>query len=294
MKDHQVSLRNSAIAVLAPVCMVFIQDGTSAIFQMLCKDNRDIGTPVSLLSYMTVILLAVLAYLSDPWIFAASAGQSDNIIKNMKKKHAETNPSSKKISSFLRGFIVFILILAAGLSLQLFSTGILNIIDMHRPDLLASYRSMVNSSFSLDNGALRVLTVMVVAPVAEELVFRGISLQSFQRAFTFRYSKSAAIFASALLFAIFHGNVVQFCYALPAGILLALLTTWSASLTPSIILHIAINMSSYLVSGYNTVSSLLKSQTAYISFVVITGALCAVCFILIYILMPHTHSRKTS
>lgn len=293
MKDHQVNLRNSAIAVLAPVCMVFIQDGTSAIFQMLCKDNRDIGTPVSLLSYMTVILLAVLAYLSDPWIFAASAGQSDNIINNMKKNHAETNPSSK-ISSFLRGFIVFILILAAGLSLQLFSTGILNIIDMHRPDLLASYRSMVGSSFSFDNGVLRVLTVMFIAPVAEELVFRGISLQSFQRAFTFRYSKSAAIFASALLFAIFHGNVVQFCYALPAGILLALLTTWSASLTPSIILHIAINMSSYLVSGYDTVSSLLKSQTAYISFVVIAGALCAVCFILIYILMPHTHSRKTS
>mgnify|MGYP001148047084 CR=1 FL=1 len=48
MKDHHVSLRNSGIAVLAPVCMVFIQDGTSAIVQILCKDNRDIGTLVSL------------------------------------------------------------------------------------------------------------------------------------------------------------------------------------------------------------------------------------------------------
>ena len=52
MKDHHVSLRNSGIAVLAPVCMVFIQDGTSAIVQILCKDNRDIGTLVSLLSYI--------------------------------------------------------------------------------------------------------------------------------------------------------------------------------------------------------------------------------------------------
>lgn len=87
---------------------------------------------------------------------------------------------------------------------------------------------------------------MFIAPVAEELIFRGISLQSFQRAFTFKHSKAASVLASALLFGVFHGNIIQFCYALPAGILLAMLTDWSASLTPAIILHIITNMSSYL------------------------------------------------
>ena len=293
MKDRHVSLRNLGIAVLAPVCMVFIQDGTSAIVQILCKDNRDIGTPVSLLSYMTVIILAICLYISNPWVFATSDARKHNVIRNMKKNHADMN-SHPKISSILRGFIVFILILAAGLSLQLFSTGILNIIDLYRPDLLASYKSMVSSSFSLDNGSLRVLTVMFIAPVAEELIFRGISLQSFQRAFTFRYSKAASILTSALLFGIFHGNIVQLCYALPAGILLAMLTAWSESLTPAIILHIIINTSSYLVSGYDTASLLLTSQTAYISFVVIAGILCTVCFILLYISMTHAHSNKAS
>lgn len=293
MKDHHVSLRNSGIAVLAPVCMVFIQDGTSAIVQILCKDNRDIGTLVSLLSYITAIILALCLYISNPWIFTTSDDHKHNVIRNTKKNHSEMN-SSTKISSILRGFIVFLLIISAGLSLQLFSTGILNIIDFYKPDLTASYKSMVGSSFSLDNGLLRVLTVMFIAPVAEELVFRGISLQSFQRAFTFRHSKAASILASALLFGIFHGNIVQFCYALPAGILLAMLTAWSASLTPAIILHIIINTSSYLVSGYDTASLLLTSQTAYISFVVIAGVLCTVCFILLYILMTHAHSHKTS
>ena len=293
MKDRHVNLRNSGIAVLAPVCMVFIQDGTSAIVQILCKDNRDIGTLVSLLSYITAIILALCLYISNPWIFTTSNDHKHNVIRNMKKNRPEMD-SSPKISSILRGFIVFLLILAAGLSLQLFSTGILNIIDFYRPDLMASYKSMVNSSFSLDNGLLRVLTVMFIAPVAEELIFRGISLQSFQRAFTFRHSKPASILASALLFGIFHGNIIQFCYALPAGILLAMLTDWSASLTPAIILHIITNMSSYLVSGYDTASLLLTSQTAYISFVVIAGVLCTVCFILLYILMTHAHSHKTS
>ena len=206
MKDHHVSLRNSGIAVLAPVCMVFIQDGTSAIVQILCKDNRDIGTLVSLLSYITAIILALCLYISNPWIFTTSDDHKHNVIRNMKKNRPEMD-SSPKISSILRGFIVFLLILAAGLSLQLFSTGILNIIDFYRPDLMASYKSMISSSFSLDNGLLRVLTVMFIAPVAEELIFRGISLQSFQRAFTFRHSKAASVLASALLFGIFHGKV---------------------------------------------------------------------------------------
>ena len=79
MKDHHVSLRNSGIAVLAPVCMVFIQDGTSAIVQILCKDNRDIGTLVSLLSYITAIILALCLYISNPWIFTTSDGHKHNV-----------------------------------------------------------------------------------------------------------------------------------------------------------------------------------------------------------------------
>ncbi|WP_416387413.1 type II CAAX prenyl endopeptidase Rce1 family protein, partial [Coprococcus eutactus] len=66
-----------------------------------------------------------------------------------------------------------------------------------------------------------------------------------------------------MLFGVFHGKIIQFCYALPAGILLAILTDWSASLTPAIILHIIRNKSSYLVSGNDTASLLLTSLTAY-------------------------------
>lgn len=66
MKDHHVSLRNSGIAVLAPVCMVFIQDGTSAIVQILCKDNRDIGTLVSLLSYITAHYPGIMSVYIQP------------------------------------------------------------------------------------------------------------------------------------------------------------------------------------------------------------------------------------
>lgn len=138
----------------------------------------------------------------------------------------------------------FILIVITGLSLQFFSTGILNAIELHRPELLGSYRDMVRSSFSLNNGIFRVTTVMLLAPVCEELVFRGISLSSSRRAFTCRHSDAIAILLqrccrpysrqfSPVLLRPSHGN------------LLALLATWTSSLLPSILLHITINVSSY-------------------------------------------------
>ena len=257
MKNDHINLRELGIAVLAPVCMVLVQDCISAAAQLLYKDNRDTGIPVSLLSYTAIIFIAAYLYF----------GKGE-------KKHAE-----KKQAPALRVFLIFILLFIAGISLQFFSTGILNIIDMYRPELLSSYKAMVKSSFSLDNGILRVFTVMLIAPVGEELVFRGLSLGSFQRAFSFKYSNAAAIFASALLFGLFHGNLVQFCYALPAGILLALLTTWTSALLPSVFLHMIINISSYAInlSGFTSLS-----PAAIISLTIASGVICAVIFLLLY------------
>lgn len=147
---------------------------------------------------------------------------------------------------------------------------------------------MVRSSFSLNNGIFRVTTVMLLAPVYEELVFRGISLSSSRRAFTCRHSDAIAILLSALLFALYHGNLVQFCYALPMGILLALLATWTSSLLPSILLHITINVSSYF-------TGMLPFALPHTSCILATGITSAAGFIALYLLLRRSgKSHKVS
>lgn len=209
-----------------------------------------------------------------------------------KKSHAESR--SKSRSTFLRGFLVFISLFFTGISLQFLSTGILNIIDMCDPELLASYRSMVNSSFSLDNGFVRVSTVMFISPVCEEIVFRGVCLYILQKLFqkilpstSSRSSSITAVVISALLFGFYHGNIVQFCYAFPIGILLALLVIWTSSLIPSIFLHIVINVSSYIVG-------LLKFTGASIPYVIAAGCLCLICIYALYRLTVQIPSHKVS
>ncbi len=74
------------------------------------------------------------------------------------------------------------------------------------------------------------MKVSIVAPVVEELIFRGIILQGLRR----NYSPFMAVFASALLFALFHLNPWQF----PATFVLGLLLGWIMLRTNNILLAI--------------------------------------------------------
>ncbi len=309
MNNHRISLRDLGIAILAPVCMVFTQDCISAIFQIFLKESRDTTIPVSLFSYTVIILMCILAFFRYPQLLHDSSIPTEPSIchsENQVKKAEMKNMSS------LRIFILCILLLITGISIQLLSTGILNIIDIHSPNLLKEYKTMVEDSFSLNNGILRVATVTLVAPIAEELVFRGISLGALQRFFQTlftrttpykyssrsKYCNACAIFISALLFGLFHGNVVQFCYAVPSGIILALITVWTSSLLPAIFLHMTVNISSYMIDSIFSDLSVTAGASGHPSdtfFTAVTAGACLLCvasLIIIHLLLFRPYSAK--
>lgn len=74
----------------------------------------------------------------------------------------------------------------------------------------------------------------ILAPISEEILFRGLILRSFQP-----YGKKFAILASAFLFGIYHGNFVQTPFAFAVGLVLGYVAV-EYSMFWSIILH-AIN-----------------------------------------------------
>jgi membrane protease YdiL (CAAX protease family) len=74
------------------------------------------------------------------------------------------------------------------------------------------------------------MKVAVVAPIVEELIFRGLILQGFRR----NYNAFVSVTMSALLFALFHLNPWQF----PATFLLGLVLGWMMLRTNNILLAI--------------------------------------------------------
>lgn len=80
------------------------------------------------------------------------------------------------------------------------------------------------------------LYASLLAPVAEELLFRGLILRTLQP-----YGRKFAILGSAVLFGLFHGNLLQTPYAFLMGLLLGYVTV-EYSVVWSIWLHVFNNM----------------------------------------------------
>lgn len=80
------------------------------------------------------------------------------------------------------------------------------------------------------------LALGILAPVAEELVFRGAILRSLMAYFNYRLPW-IPIVVSALLFGVVHGNVAQFSNAFVMGLLLG----WLYCRTHSIVLGVALH-----------------------------------------------------
>lgn len=104
----------------------------------------------------------------------------------------------------------------------------------------AWFKDMASGSFGM------IVCVCLLAPVLEEMLFRGIILRSFLQ----QYSKWAAIVGSATLFGFAHMNIYQYVAALITGLFLGWLYERTRSLLPCIALH----------AGYNTSVILLGSD----------------------------------
>lgn len=95
-------------------------------------------------------------------------------------------------------------------------------------DSLASYPTVLN-----------ILLGCVIAPVAEEFLFRRLLLERLRP-----YGDRFAILTSALCFGLFHGNLNQFFYAFTVGALFAYVILRTGCLWQTILLHALTNASS--------------------------------------------------
>jgi uncharacterized protein len=90
-----------------------------------------------------------------------------------------------------------------------------------------------------------VVVTCVLAPVLEEMLFRGVMLRSF----LMLYPRWQAILGSAILFGLAHLNLYQFFVALVIGTLAGWLYERSRSLLPGIALHGAYNATLTLITA---------------------------------------------
>ena len=165
------------------------------------------------------------------------------------------------------------LIAAASIAFSIAGNNLVNISPL--PELSDSYEE---TSAMLMSGSLvlQLLCVGMLAPIAEELVMRGLL---YERLREFMKPKWA-IFLGGVLFGVFHGNLVQGIYAACCGWFLCWLMETYHSLKATVLSHMVSNLAVTLI-----VSTSLYNQIMV--FWIVTAAAAAVFALAIFRLATH-------
>jgi membrane protease YdiL (CAAX protease family) len=104
--------------------------------------------------------------------------------------------------------------------------------------IFTRYGTAYSTSFAGRNIILLILSVVILGPLCEEIVFRGII---YRRARLYTGVRPGAVISS-LLFGLYHGNMIQFIYAFFLGLLLCAIYEKSKNLKVCIAAHAALNL----------------------------------------------------
>lgn len=128
---------------------------------------------------------------------------------------------------------------------QFLANIIVVIVSLINPVWLENYENLMESAgFENNLSFLMILYVVFLGPVGEELIFRGVTMRCARQIFPFW----AANLMQALLFGIFHMNVIQGSYAFVLGIILGIVCEKLGSIYYSIFLHICFNFFGTIVA----------------------------------------------
>lgn len=153
------------------------------------------------------------------------------------------------------------LLLVIGVSAQFFVGGILEIVELLFPEAMAEYSKFMEDTSVGVFAIVSALSIAVLAPINEEIVCRGVMFEYAMRAMSpgwnvtdgarYRAVSARAFWIAntlqALAFGVLHMNLIQGGYAFVLGAVLGWVFWRTGKLRYPIILHFAMNASSYLV-----------------------------------------------
>ena len=124
-----------------------------------------------------------------------------------------------------------------GVSLQFIVSMCLNAVYPLLPQSITNQYNELMESLMGSNVLLSMFVTVILAPLAEELLFRGITLKKAQKIMPFM----AANVLQAVLFGIYHMNLIQGVYAFVLGMILGFTAEYFHSIWASILLHACVN-----------------------------------------------------
>lgn len=245
-----------------------------------------IGTEVS--SYMLCQIIMTIIMLPIMYFgFYTRAGFIVSARNNVAKNNRDKKSKAITINSLISNIKVTIKncykkVLIISVTMLLLSFGLNNIILMSPLAEVSAGYSEANANFYGSLIVLEIVGSVILTPILEELVFRGIVFGRL------RYVTGIipSVIFSSLAFAMIHFNLVQFIYALIIGFALAIFMEWTDGLYGALCGHMVANFLAVIRTEFNllsftidgSIAAWIISVIAFFIGVVLTALICVQIF----------------
>ena len=185
---------------------------------------------------------------------------------------------SVHVRPLVGGIVALCFVAGAFMQLPLAEVG--NLVQEVWPvsfDELARRHRLINPK-NWWGGVSALLALVLVAPVTEELLFRGWLLQDLKE----RYGESRALIWSSALFGLAHLEAAAVLYAALGGLVLGAVALRTKSTLASIAMHAGVNAAALLlpatlirIEGFNTLSQEVEHISWWLLLLALVGAAAA-------------------
>ncbi|MBE6015935.1 MAG: CPBP family intramembrane metalloprotease [Lachnospiraceae bacterium] len=121
-----------------------------------------------------------------------------------------------------------------------------------------NYSTYVAATSGIDMAVIMVAHC-IIAPIAEELCFRGLVFRRFMPV----VGRWPAILLSSICFGVIHGNLVQFVFGFAVGIFLAHFYYYGRNIIIPIVAHMAVNLLATLMTYYGVMHWMYTNYTVF-------------------------------
>lgn len=215
------------VGVAAAMTAYMLQTGGDVMYALY--DVLNIMTDGVYMTTLTVVATLVSAIFSVPayWLIWG------------RKKTAEDRQYFKEKVLKVKPFAMIVI---ASCGLYYLAILIVAVIAVASPATMEEYNGMMETALG-GSQILAAVAAVLLAPVNEECIMRGLVLRNLQRFF----SAPVVIIIQAVLFGVFHANWVQGLYVLPIGAALGYVAIKSRSVVPCIFMHLFYNALYFVV-----------------------------------------------
>lgn len=227
-----VQIVASVVVVIPYAFMAGAQAAMNGQSSSMVMENF-MGDMGSIMGIILVVVGVLLPLVFIPW-FYFGCGRSK-----------VTGESARRV--FSPQTLLVVLIIAVGLNYGI--NCLLQLVYVMAPQALESYQQMMENA-GIGTDVWSNVAAVILAPLGEELIFRGVAFYYARKAVSGMENPKAAFWIAngfqALLFGIYHMNLIQGIYAFVIGLALGYLCQRYRSVIPGMLAHLVFNSMSAL------------------------------------------------